>query len=303
MSNIFDQISMVAANFGNANVYREVLDEWLAFLGGRPGEILVIDGGSDLATQEIYWDLFRKGVIDKLQVIQSKHPENSKNTCYYQEHAAGALACKPYLFWYKIDTLPYRKGHEKWVEEAIALLDRPDVFAVSGSFNRDNRHHDVMPGWFATQHCSMNFALMKREMYMAAMEEGAGRYIASGSRGENPFGDPAGPGRFVMEGSWVRYMHNHNLFTLARYEDESWTVFHTNLTGEKLAQARRDNLARKDVKKYMNAANFSVKGDYYAYYGQPLLTPIQKIRIAFGLSPAGPFWRAVKKSVHGPNPM
>ena len=185
------------------------------------------------------------------------------------------------------------------MEEAAKLLERPDVFAVSGSFNRDNRHHEVMPGWFATQHCSMNFCLMKREMYMAAMEEAAGRYIASGFRTENPFGDPNGAGRFIMEASWVKYMHNHNLYTLARYEDKDWTVFHTNLVGPKLAQARLDNMARKDVEKYMNAANFTVKGDYYVYYGQPMLSNFKKFRIAFGLSPAGPLWRAMKRYFQG----
>ena len=101
-----------------------------------------------------------------------------------------------------------------------------------------------------------------------------------------------------MEASWVKYMHNHNLFTLARYEDQDWTVFHTNLVGEKLAQARLDNLARKDVGKYMNAANFTVKGDNYVYYGQPMLSKFKKFRIAFGLSTLGPVWRAVKRHFH-----
>src|SRR5271168_1513296 len=109
------QVSLVAANFGNCESFADVLGDWCNFLGGKPGEVVVVDGGSKLADQQIYWKLFNEGKIDKLQVIRCDRRDNSKDLCYIQEHAAGAIASNPYLLWFKSDTLPFRKGHENWL--------------------------------------------------------------------------------------------------------------------------------------------------------------------------------------------
>ncbi|NJL21023.1 MAG: hypothetical protein HC895_09710 [Leptolyngbyaceae cyanobacterium SM1_3_5] len=68
-------------------------------------------------------------MIDKLQVIQPNHPDNSdkKGSGYLKDFVAWLIASKPYVLLFRIDTLPYREGHENWLEEAIAYLDRDDV--------------------------------------------------------------------------------------------------------------------------------------------------------------------------------
>jgi hypothetical protein len=260
------QVSMTAANMGNSAAFEAVLEDWIKFLGGRPGEIAIVDGGSAPAMHDIYWRLFKEQKIDKLQVIRPEHCENDREKCYYQEHLAGAFAANPYLFFFKTDTLPYRQGHDNWLVEAMQYLDRPDTFAVGGSFNVPSKHHEAWPGWYFSDKCSLNFALMKRITFMKAMEEFAGEYIASGFRGKSPMG-PNG-GRYVMESAFERYIQNHQQYTLVKVEDPTWTVFHTNIQGKRLMEVREKYLARVGVERYMNAkVNNRVWGG--CFYGQP----------------------------------
>jgi hypothetical protein len=65
-SAVLDQISLVARNYGDGIVFEEVLLDWFDFLGGKPGEVAIVDAGSDRQTQDIYWKLFQQGLLDKL---------------------------------------------------------------------------------------------------------------------------------------------------------------------------------------------------------------------------------------------
>jgi len=286
------QVSLVAANFGNPDAFGPVLEDWFTFLGGKPGEVVVVDGGSDARTLAVYWNLFNAGKIDKLQVIRRDHPENDKELCFVQEHTAGAIASRPVLLWFKSDTLPFRQGHENWLAEAIGYLDRDDTFAVGGSFNVPSKHHDAWPGWYFSHKCSENFALMKRSSFIAAMEEFAGGYIASGFRTASPAAQ-TGQERFLVEVAFEHYIQRHQRYTLVKEEDSSWTVFHTNAVDPKLAELRKDYQARKDVNRYMNAGyvNPLVSG---CYYGQPR-NRWKEFRAAVGATAIGPYWRAIKR--------
>jgi hypothetical protein len=59
LSNALSQVSMVSANFGNASVFESVLADWVQFLGGRPREVVIVDGGSKPETHDLYWKLFK----------------------------------------------------------------------------------------------------------------------------------------------------------------------------------------------------------------------------------------------------
>jgi len=293
------QISLCAANFGNADAFGDVLEDWIAFLGGRPGEIVIVDGGSSPATHAVYWNLFQAGRIDKLQVIRAEHPDNSRMTCFIQEHAAVAISAGKYILCFKSDTLPYRGGHEDWLVRAIQYLERPDTFAVGGSFNLPGRHHDApWPGWYFSEKCSSNFALMKRQSFIDAMTEFGGAYIASNFTLPSPVADDGkGSTRYFIETALETYMKKHGQFTLARVEDPTWTVFHTNAAGSELVKVRADYLARKNIEPFMNAG-----------YIQPLLggcfygkkrNRAKELRVAFGASALGPPWRALKRLLGG----
>lgn len=287
--NGLQQISMVTANFNDGLMIEDVLNDWFQFLGGKPAEVIVVDGGSDQATQNVYWSLFQKGLIDKLQVIRPDHSDNNKDTCYIQEYTAGFLASNPYILWFKIDTLPYREGHETWLKDALGYLQREDVFAVSGALNRSWDTWPAWDGYYFCNACTINFALMKRSTFVAAMQEMAGEFIQSGFQGEHPYG------RMLLEASFIEYMQRHNQYTLCKLEDPSWTVFHTNAHDQHLKRTRAQFHARQNLEPYMNPA-LAEDVTQFLYYGYP---PIragfwQQLKIRFGQTALGAYWRQFK---------
>ena len=289
-TNYLNHLSLITANFNDGEIIETILKDWFNFLGGKPNEVVIIDGGSNKQTHDTYWRLFQAGQIDKLQVIQSNHRENDKETCYIQEYFAGALATNPYILWFKFDTLPYRIDNLNWLEEAIHYLEREDIFAISGAFNRSWETLPAWDGYYFCKACTINFALMKRDSYMAAMDEFAGKFISSGFTGTHPFK------RFLIEKAFIEYMKCHNLYTLCKVEDPSWTIFHTNAHGEQLKEARKQFLARKNLSDFMNPA-LSKDPTRFAYY----FFPIEKanffytLRIIFGTTKLGFIWQQMKK--------
>jgi hypothetical protein len=87
-----DEVSLVVRNFGDGLVFEDVLHDWFRFLGGKPGEVVVVDSGSNAETQAAYWKLFQEGLIDKLQIIQPTHEENNHERGYIQIYTAGSIA-------------------------------------------------------------------------------------------------------------------------------------------------------------------------------------------------------------------
>ncbi|HWI57980.1 MAG TPA: hypothetical protein VNZ22_12185 [Bacillota bacterium] len=297
LTEILGELSLVCANFGDGLTLRDVLQDWFAFLGGRPGEVVVLDNGSDSQTRQASLDCFAEGTIDKLLLIRPGHPDTPKERAHLAEHTAPSIASKRYLLFFKFDTLPYRDGREHWLVKATECLDRADTFAVGGSFNVMSKHHEgPWPGWYFSHKCSENFALMKREIFIRAMEEYAGQYISSGFRTTNP-GSATGQDRYLIELAWERYIEKHQVYTLVQEEDPSWTVFHTNVHGERLGKVRTDYLARKQVTKFLNAGCSGARPPGI-YYGQPSMDAwLARLREQFGGSAMGPYWRAIKRSL------
>lgn len=297
-SSVLSQISMVTANFGETPVFAEVIADWFHFLGGKPGEVVVVDCGSNPETQSIYWQLFQQGVIDKLQLIHTDNEDFGKDKGYIKEYTAGAVASKPYVLLFKTDTLPFRNGHENWLEEAIGYLDRDDVFAIGGSWNLPSKHHDAWDGWYFSHKCSYNFALMKRSTFMAAAHEFANDFILSGFKGENPAAQ-TNQDRYFIEVAFEKYIERHQVYTLCKVEDPNWTVFHTNTHEEQLQRTREKYLARHNIERYMNVG-FSDEEPVPAkamYYGLPpaRVSLLKRLQIAIGESQMGPYWRHMKQ--------
>lgn len=297
LAEALDRLTLVTANFGDGLVLREIMQDWFDFLGGRPGQVVVVDNGSNRQTQDASWRCYQEGLIDKLLLVKPDHCDTGRHINYIAEHTAPAIATKPYILFFKIDCLPWRRGLDDWLVRAMEQLERDDTFAVGGSFNCDARHHDAWDGWYFSHKCSENFALMKRERFIAAMEESMGQYISSGFRGPL-FIQHADERHYLMELAMERYMQKHGLYTLARKEDADWTVFHTNVHDERLSKVRDDYKARRGVNRFMNAGNFEVKFPSGVWYGRPPLIPWHKrLRIAAGASALGPLWRTTKRSL------
>ncbi|MEA5509909.1 hypothetical protein VB715_09045 [Crocosphaera sp. UHCC 0190] len=306
LNEILSEISLVTANYNDGIVFADIIQDWFNFLGGKPGEVVVVDCGSNSQTQDIYWQLYKERVIDKLQVIQSDHQDNKegKHSGYIKDYTAWMITSKPYVLLFRIDTLPYRNGYENWLEESINYLERDDVFAIGGSFNRAAKHHDAWPGWYFSHKCSHNFSLMKRSTLMSAIYGYASDYIISGFRSQNPSQaiDPRGVFELALE--W--YMEKHQMFTLCKIEDENWTVFHTNVHEERLKKTREKYLQRIDIERFMNAGldqeePIYGQGKYYGnFYGKPPVSLVKQIRINFGRSFLGSYWRNLKKQYNEP---
>ena len=298
LSAALSELSIVTANFADGIVLRDVLADWFDFVGGRPGQVVLLDNGSDAKTQEACWSCYRDGLIDKLLLVRADHCDTGRDINYIAEHTAPAITSKPYVLFFKIDCLPWRKGHDDWLVEAMQHLERDDTFAVGGSFNCVARHHEAWdPAWYFADKCSENFALMKREHFIAAMEDAMGGYISSGFRGES-FTKSDDEKHYLIELAFERYMQKHNRFTLTRVEDDTWTIFHTNVHNEKLAQVRQEYRERRRIKPFINAAHFSATFPHGVYYGKPSPHPWHKrLRIAMGASPMGPMWRNVKQTL------
>jgi hypothetical protein len=296
-----EQISLVARNYGDGIVLEQVLLDWCDFLGGKPGEVVIVDAGSDRQTQEVYWNLYQQGLIDKLQIIKNDHEDHNFERGYIQIHTAGAIASKPYLLWFNVDTLPYRQGHEGWLEEAVGYLERDDTFAVAGAFNLPCKVRDAWDGWYFSRKCGLNFALMKRKDYLSAMYEYARDYIASGFTGENPAA-ANNQSRYLPEVAIEDYIERHQLYTLFRIEEPTWTVFHTNVHEERLLAARERYQARRSIKPYMNTAYSDESPEPWKalYYGQPQSRRNRFIiqnRVAWGNSILGRYWRGLKQKI------
>ncbi len=297
---VLQSISLVTSQFGDSTGFADVLGDWFRFLGGKPGEVVVVDGGSDHAAQSEYWRLFNARQIDKLQVIHADHQDNrgGKDTCYIQEYNAIAVASNPYILFFHADTLPYREGHADWLAEAVGYLERADVFAITGSSNLPSFHHAAWDEWFFTNKCSLNFALLKRSTMLHAIHDLGYDFILSGFRGENP-ARATHQDRFWLEVAFEHYMQQHGLFALARVEDPTWTIFHTNINGMPLRRVREDYLKRKNIVPYLNLAlcHDARRTLDTRYYGQRPNGRVKRWRIRFGQSAFGPTWRALKQKV------
>ncbi|MBV8781274.1 MAG: hypothetical protein JO353_07745, partial [Phycisphaerae bacterium] len=66
-----DNLSIVTANFADGPVLHDVLGDWFDFVGGRPGQVVLLDNGSDAKTQEACWNCYRSGMIDKLLLVKA----------------------------------------------------------------------------------------------------------------------------------------------------------------------------------------------------------------------------------------
>lgn len=262
-----NDISLCVCNYKNARAFRAVLEEWIAFIGEKPDEIIVVDGGTGKEIFQVYADLFKGGLIDKLFVLNPSHIENNRDLCYIQEFWTGALSRNGYLLFIKSDTLPYRKGYESWVDEYKVLLADPKVFAISGSYNTTKVLGEYNRDFYYLQSASENFCIMRRKNFFAALDF-VWEMVAKGWQCENPFAriSPL-HARCLIEVAWDTYCKKNNLIVLARKENPDWTIFHTNLKDGAILKALEKFKARKNIRHFMNSSGRYYSGhNIFVYY-------------------------------------
>jgi hypothetical protein len=234
-----------------------VLRDWFEFLGGRPGEVIYVDGGSPPRTMRRLVGMVQEGLIDRLEVIAPNHWENSFDRCYIQEYRAGMHAQLPYIMFVKLDMLPFRRGMEGWLGEDLALLRDPRNFAVTTTHLIDPPLGEMEAGgtrYSRFDFASLNFALMTRAAFERSLREQIGEFIEDNFRGGYPehLQPDARWRRALLEWAWQAHCRQHGLRTLARRESRDWTIFHINKRGQKLLEYRRRYRAREGVEAYFD---------------------------------------------------
>lgn len=233
------RVSLCISGFKSTSTLRIVLDDWFTFLGGRPGEVVYVDGGSPLPDLRRLAALVHAGYITRLEAISPTSWENDFHRCYIQEYQSGRIATGEYLVFVKPDMLPLRRGRDAWLAEDLRKLDEPSVFSITNAHLIDpplRREH----GYDLHQFASLNFAIMKRQRFHDAMQAMAGEFIASDFRGLYPphIRSEDRYKRALVEWCWAQYCEQQGLFTLARPESRDWMIFHINKQGRKLLQIR-----------------------------------------------------------------
>jgi hypothetical protein len=255
-----DRLSLCISGFGATSTLATVLRDWFEFLGGRPSEVVYVDGGSPAADQRRLVDLVQQGLITRLELIPPDSWENDFTRCYIQEYRSGALAQREFLCFIKPDTIPLRRGREGWLAQDMAKLGEPGVLAITNSHlieppkSMDGEYevHDF---------ASLNFCLMKASMFRESMMAHAGSFIESNFRGEYPPDlDTEGHQyrRALVEWCWRAHCRQRGMRTLARHEGPDWMVFHINKKGRKFLSIRAAMRAGKGLEPHFN----KVKGLY-----------------------------------------
>ena len=193
------------------------LSGWFQFLGGKPAEVVLVDYGSSLEVQQGYWELFLKKQVDKLQLSHPSALETSVLPQHVQLYNAGAVACKTYLLWVDTST-PLPVGHSNWLEEAIGCLSKNKAVAITTGTGKTMTDHEPGQGWYCSDRCNLNFALMKRSVFIAATDAYAGDYITAGFTGQNPAALENREEEMIQV-ALEKYCQRHNLYSFCKLED------------------------------------------------------------------------------------
>lgn len=250
----WQSVTLAISGFRDGIELRPVLADWIEFLGGRPGEIVYVDGGSPPSTIRRLTSMLQDGLIDRLELLTPGHFENHRDRCYIQEYRAGRLATLPYVMFIKMDTLPFRRGHDHWLAEDLAALDRPGVFSITHS-HQDNPPLDREGPYIVYDFTSLNYALMKRSVFDRSIEDQIGDLVRSNFKGDYPSKIKSDDKfkRMLVEWLWHHQVLDHGLRTLGRAESIDYTINHINKRGRELLRIRRAFRARKGLDRFYDA--------------------------------------------------
>jgi hypothetical protein len=236
---LLTRVSLCMSGYRHTSTLERVLGDWFEFLGGRPGEVVYVDGGSPLADTRRLVKLVASGLITRLETIAPDSWENHFHRCYIQEYQSGRIATGEVLVFAKPDTLPFRRGHEGWLSADIAKLAEPGVLAITNTHLIDPPSGREGP-YLVHDFASLNFAMMTRARFMEAMDYSAAEFVAGHFRGDYPESIVCEEQyrRALVEWCWSRFAREKGMRVLAREESPEWMIFHINKHGRKLLSIR-----------------------------------------------------------------
>ena len=161
-SMFLDQMSM--CTFSTAQtIVREVLDDWLHFLGGRPNQV-IFAVSPRIEPPPVYEELCREWVIDRILPLDAK----GRSVLEIEPEAIRLVvnaAPTEWVLLIKLNTLPYRSGHETWLDDALERVVKNRLFGMTGG----SPIADLVPledGYSTTQKFSNNFSLFRRSDWL-----------------------------------------------------------------------------------------------------------------------------------------
>ena len=78
---VLSRLSLAISGYQGAGAIRIVLEDWIEFLGGRPAEIVYVDGGSGAQTLAELEGLKAAGLIDTLHLTPADAREKHRDRC------------------------------------------------------------------------------------------------------------------------------------------------------------------------------------------------------------------------------
>lgn len=261
-SGLLERVSLAVSGIHGAGALEVVLRDWFDFLGGRPGEVVYVDGGSGPgpAMDELE-RMKRAGMIDTLHAVAPDAWENHRDRCYVQEWRSGALCTRDIIVFAKLDTLPYRRGHGDWLAQDVAALEQPGVMAISmaGAPKPISVKGGARGAYVESDFVSLCFAIMKRGMFEESMRAQMGAFIDSNFQGAYPEAIakrpevPQGLLRALVELAWTEHCRARGLVALGRRQSREWQVNHVNVWGPKLLPIREAYRARIDIERTLDS--------------------------------------------------
>ncbi len=279
MSEILSELSLCTYSTGD-NMVREVLSDWLTFLGERPSQVIFAVSPAT-GPPSIYEELRREGLIDQLIYLEP-HGRSVREIDAQAIRLIVDAATTTWVLLVKLDTLPYRSGQHNWMTEAIRLIEEHKLFGMTGGF----LIADLFPlenGYSLTQKFSNNFSIFRRRDWLNVIDA----YMNEGhdsARDQKPQfqGDHV---RFINEYAIERHLQEKGERMLVKHDSLDWSVFHVNVWGDALRKVRITYLQRKHVKCFFNTGKpfrRTLRYPWQKYYGSPRPPLLRLMRIVLG---------------------
>ena len=116
----------------------------------------------------IYEELRGEGLIDQVLVLGAEDRTVSEIDPEAIRLAVEAAPTE-WVLLVKLDTLPYRSGHETWLDDAMERVDKYGLLGMTGGF----LIADLVPledGYSSTQKFSNNFSIFRRSDWLRIID-------------------------------------------------------------------------------------------------------------------------------------
>ncbi|HKK17845.1 MAG TPA: hypothetical protein VJ952_04105, partial [Opitutales bacterium] len=164
----------------------------------------------------------------------------------YGVRAAAEAVTTEWALFAKLDTLPYRNGHNGWLEEAMQKVATDGHMGLTGGFCGHTPYRKLKPvgeSYATSNKFSNNFTIMRISEWLEIEH----RDVGPNFDGPVPLSMGDAVRRFADEVAIERVMEQSRRYLLVRLEDIDWSVFHVNQWGETLRRIRIKYLNREKV--------------------------------------------------------